>query len=190
MISTAKSVTPGKRPVVVTCSSELTTQVDELGILDDAIKVVVSTEAIQNWTSFESLMSPQASSADDGKVEFGDRIVDGLVVFTSGTTSKPKGCFSQHPMLTNTFESGTMMGPDSKLCCALPNNHAMGHLSCSRCHTAGTALIYPGPGFQAHAVMQTLLREKITQVSELSPHCRQMFCSWLGPRLKWARWIG
>ena len=164
MIDTARSVTPGKRPVVVTCSSEVTTQLDELGVLGDAVKVVISAEAIQNWTSFEALMSPQAASAANSEVHSRDKIVDGLVVFTSGTTSKPKGCFTQHPMLAHTYETDTMMGPDAKICSIVPNNHSMGHLTCSITHTGGTALVYPGPGFQADAVMQTMVREKITQV--------------------------
>lgn len=185
MIDTARSVAPEKRPVVVTCSSELTTRVDDLGIFGDAVKVVVSTEAIPNWTSFEALMSPQAPSAEDGEVNSQGKIIEGLVVFTSGTTSKPKGCFTQYPMLTHVFETDAMMALDDKLCCVVPNNHAMGHLTCSICHTGGTALIYPGPGFQADAVMQTLLREKVTQVRKLLPRpIRSMdhLESWVGTR--------
>jgi acyl-CoA synthetase (AMP-forming)/AMP-acid ligase II len=170
MWKTASSVVPGKRSVLITSSPDMITPLEELSVFKDSIKIVVSTSEVQDgWIPFEKIMSAPAL---DGPAfingEAADVIVDGIVLFTSGTTSMPKGCFKKFPAFAYFFEvSRTLKGEDDmhagdRVCGVLPNNHSMGHYWLPMTFTIGASMIYPGPGFQTDVMLKTMYREKIT----------------------------
>jgi len=120
------------------------------------------------WTWQEFLgFADQASAADlkkrQSQLQFDDPI---NIQFTSGTTGNPKGAtLTHHNILNNGYfvgESQRLTEKD-RLVIPVPLYHCfgmvMGNLGCI---THGTAMIYPGEGFDPKAVLQAVHQEKAT----------------------------
>ena len=88
------------------------------------------------------------------------------IQFTSGTTGAPKGAtLTHHNILNNGFFIGEAMKltPDDKLCIPVPLYHCFGMvLGNLACTTHGTAMVYPGEGFDPLATLQTVAEERCT----------------------------
>ncbi|CDG81244.1 AMP-binding enzyme family protein [Janthinobacterium agaricidamnosum NBRC 102515 = DSM 9628] len=88
------------------------------------------------------------------------------IQFTSGTTGAPKGAtLTHHNILNNGFFIGEAMrltGHD-RLCIPVPLYHCFGMvLGNLACVTHGAAMVYPGEGFDAKAVLETVQAERCT----------------------------
>ncbi len=88
------------------------------------------------------------------------------IQFTSGTTGAPKGAtLTHHNILNNGFFIGEAMRltESDKLCIPVPLYHCFGMvLGNLACVTHGAAMVYPGEGFDAKAVLETVQSEKCT----------------------------
>ena len=88
------------------------------------------------------------------------------VQFTSGTTGAPKGAtLTHHNILNNGFFIGEAMKltPRDRLCIPVPLYHCFGMvLGNLACTTHGTAMVYPGEGFDPLATLQTVAEERCT----------------------------
>ena len=111
-------------------------------------------------------------SSDDGgarlaevgaRLQFDDPI---NIQFTSGTTGLPKGAtLSHHSILNNGFFVGQAMRltENDRLCIPVPLYHCFGMvLGNLAAVTHGAAMIYPGEGFDAAAVLETVQAERCT----------------------------
>jgi fatty-acyl-CoA synthase len=98
-----------------------------------------------------------------GKLQFDDPI---NIQFTSGTTGAPKGAtLTHHNILNNGYFIGEAMKltPQDKLCIPVPLYHCFGMvLGNLACTTHGTAMVYPGEGFDPLATLQTVAEERCT----------------------------
>jgi fatty-acyl-CoA synthase len=98
-----------------------------------------------------------------GQLQFDDPI---NIQFTSGTTGAPKGAtLSHHNILNNGFFIGEAqrLGPEDKVCIPVPLYHCFGMvLGNLACITHGSAMVYPGGGFDPLAVLQTVHEERCT----------------------------
>lgn len=98
-----------------------------------------------------------------GTLQFDDPI---NIQFTSGTTGAPKGAtLTHHNILNNGFFIGEAMKltPQDKLCIPVPLYHCFGMvLGNLACTTHGTAMVYPGEGFDPLATLQTVAEERCT----------------------------
>lgn len=88
------------------------------------------------------------------------------IQFTSGTTGSPKGVTLSHRnILNNGYFTGRTLAltEQDRLCIPVPLYHCfgltMGNLACV---THGTAMIYPGEGFNPLATLQTVEAERCT----------------------------
>jgi fatty-acyl-CoA synthase len=96
-------------------------------------------------------------------VQFDDAV---NIQFTSGTTGAPKGAtLTHHNILNNGFFIGEAMrlSEADRLCIPVPLYHCFGMvLGNLACVTHGAAMVYPGEGFDAKAVLQTVQDERCT----------------------------
>lgn len=151
-----------KVSVVVVQDRSSASSIDQLDIPFQA-KISIS-DAGQAWILFEELMLPsnvtRAAKPLDSSVQ--SDIV--TILFTSGTTSLPKGC--PHTDLTlNAFMANLALGGSSEkdiFCSVLPNNHAMGYFYCLYHFCHGGAVVYPGPGFNSRLMLEALEAENCT----------------------------
>jgi fatty-acyl-CoA synthase len=97
------------------------------------------------------------------RLQFDDPI---NIQFTSGTTGAPKGAtLTHHNILNNGYFIGEAMKltPQDKLCIPVPLYHCFGMvLGNLACTTHGTAMVYPGEGFDPLATLQTVAEERCT----------------------------
>ncbi len=98
-----------------------------------------------------------------GQLQFDDPI---NIQFTSGTTGFPKGAtLTHHNILNNGFFIGEAMklGPDDRLCIPVPLYHCFGMvLGNLACLTHGSAMVYPGEGFDPLATLEAAEAERCT----------------------------
>ncbi|MGE0240512.1 MAG: AMP-binding protein [Parvibaculaceae bacterium] len=88
------------------------------------------------------------------------------IQFTSGTTGYPKGAtLTHHNILNNGYFIGETMRLSEKdrICIPVPLYHCFGMvLGNLACVTHGSAMVYPGEGFDPLAVLQTVEAERCT----------------------------
>jgi len=176
MIKTALMTTPGKTPVVIAGDFYTAVALDDLGLWSNAIKIIVSESSkLDGWTLFEKFMNDSAvNGSKETSSEYEhqpENIAQGTVLFTSGTTSMPKGIFAQQNNQAWFVEAWAKSRPPdgvfagSRFCCVLPNNHSFAHYMVLCAQSVGAAIVYPAPGFDTTAMLETLYQEKVTQVS-------------------------
>ena len=129
----------------------------------------LGAEQTPGMLNFDAVMDA-AGTADLEQLE---RIAAGLqfddavnIQFTSGTTGAPKGAtLTHHNILNNGFFIGEAMRltEQDKLCIPVPLYHCFGMvLGNLACVTHGAAMVYPGEGFDARAVLETVQAERCT----------------------------
>lgn len=172
MIQTAFLASQSKVSVVIAGTQRISKRIDSLGDLSHAIRVVSDdSAAINGWVPFSSLMDVSLQNAN-GHQQRNQKIWQnsGTVLFTSGTTSLPKGVFHRYSNYSHHLEGMKMLPdrgglpPNSKCCCVLPNNHLLAFYSHWNAYAWGAAWIFPGPVFQPDEMLKTLRRERITHI--------------------------
>ncbi len=98
-----------------------------------------------------------------GKLQFDDPI---NIQFTSGTTGAPKGAtLTHHNILNNGYFIGEAqrLSDQDKVCIPVPLYHCFGMvLGNLACVTHGSAMVYPGEGFDPLATLETVETERCT----------------------------
>jgi fatty-acyl-CoA synthase len=98
-------------------------------------------------------------------VQFDDLV---NIQFTSGTTGSPKGAtLTHHNLINNGFFCGETMRytQEDRLCIPVPLYHCFGNsIGVMACVTHGTAMVFPGEGFDPLAVLQTVQEERCTSL--------------------------
>jgi fatty-acyl-CoA synthase len=88
------------------------------------------------------------------------------IQFTSGTTGAPKGVTLSHRnIMNNGWFTGSALGlvPGDRLCLPVPLYHCFGMVTgVLACVAHGVALVLPGPGFDAAAVLEAVRTERCT----------------------------
>ena len=136
-----------------------------------ALKTVVKIGGAprMGWLDFADIACRASASSKGALSNFAAalRPVDPInIQFTSGTTGLPKGATLTHRnILNNAFFVGRQMrlGSGDRLCIPVPLYHCfgmvMGNLACV---AHGATMVYPGPGFDAASVLQTVESERCT----------------------------
>jgi fatty-acyl-CoA synthase len=119
--------------------------------------------------NFDDLTAPARAEAIASLARIGDALQFDEAIniqFTSGTTGVPKGAtLTHHNILNNGFFIGEAMRftERDRLCIPVPLYHCFGMvLGNLACVTHGAAMIFPGEGFDARAVLETVEAERCT----------------------------
>jgi fatty-acyl-CoA synthase len=136
--------------------------------LPDLRMVIQIGETAPGALAFEDVAkgAPDQLAALDalaGELQFDD---PANIQFTSGTTGSPKGVtLSHHNILNNGYFTGRAMrlAPEDRICIPVPLYHCfgmvMGDLAAV---TLGSAMVYPGEGFDPLATLKTVESERCT----------------------------
>jgi acyl-CoA synthetase (AMP-forming)/AMP-acid ligase II len=172
MINTVASTAPEKKLLIVAGDSHVADQVGSLGGVGNALKFVVGDRnPISNWSSFQELMEYPTDMEDSLVMTNGSTSKSSfeVVLFTSGTTSLPKGCkwdsSTLISILTMRANLAGYMKPGDKWGIVLPNNHAIGFVSLVTSHAFGGAVVFPGATFVPAPMLSILRLEKCTHTS-------------------------
>jgi fatty-acyl-CoA synthase len=133
------------------------------------IAILLGSNAVPGFIPFDSVYT-MGTNTDRARLaelalrlQFDDPI---NIQFTSGTTGVPKGAtLTHHNILNNGYFIGEAMKltPQDKLCIPVPLYHCFGMvLGNLACTTHGTAMVYPGEGFDPLATLQTVAEERCT----------------------------
>jgi acyl-CoA synthetase (AMP-forming)/AMP-acid ligase II len=162
--------------VVIVGSPESAAAFDALACQSERtlLKISAGDAALNGWVSFSELLSVDAERNGEAAPTNSDpnhTMVDSLsignphdhdalvtVLFTSGTTSLPKGCPHTNRTL-NAFMKNLALGgcsSDDVFCGVLPNNHAMGYFYVLHFFCEGGSVVYPSPSFQADQMAKAL----------------------------------
>jgi fatty-acyl-CoA synthase len=136
--------------------------------LPDLRTVIQIGEQAPGTLAFEAVAKGDESSlaaldALSGELQFDD---PANIQFTSGTTGSPKGVtLSHHNILNNGYFTGRAMRlrPEDRICIPVPLYHCfgmvMGNLAAV---TLGSAMVYPGEGFDPLTTLKTVESERCT----------------------------
>jgi acyl-CoA synthetase (AMP-forming)/AMP-acid ligase II len=171
MLNTVVLASSNKPLVFIAGSVEIATQIDSLNISRGTPKFGVFSDPSNGWAPFESLISKPVGSKSIANLslESAEGASARLVLFTSGTTSLPKGCM----WTADAFGSFIVVReglidaiqPDDKCCIVVPNNHALGCAFLGFSLFYGAAIVYPGPAFVPGAMMSGLRDEQCTHTA-------------------------
>ena len=158
--------------LVVAEDDETASQLDKIDSSLISHKYMLSNPSPDSgWHSFGMLLHDLGPQAFPSSVESTSSAATGndivTILFTSGTTSMPKGVPHTDTTL-NAFCQNLSLGGRSErhvFCSVLPNNHAMGYFYTLHFMMNGSAVVYPGPAFEASSVVGALAAEKPTHTA-------------------------
>lgn len=133
----------------------------DAGLLDKVI--VLDGENLpdyaESWETFEARASAEADPGPN------DADAVALILYTSGTTSNPKGARHTHNTFGAEFESTAYERlPDARALCLYPAGHTAGTLNLFRCFFVPEANFVLAE-WDARLAVDTIEREKITRIS-------------------------
>jgi fatty-acyl-CoA synthase len=133
------------------------------------IVIQIGTRGIAGSFAFADVAAAGGAAEREALRALGERLQfdDPInIQFTSGTTGAPKGAtLTHHNILNNGFftAEGMRLTEEDRLCIPVPLYHCFGMvMGVLGCVTHGAAMIFPGEGFDALAVLQALAEERCT----------------------------
>jgi acyl-CoA synthetase (AMP-forming)/AMP-acid ligase II len=190
MLATIMEGTGGQPPILIAFEQEIF-ESEPLKSVHSFAKIVVSTVGRQPQSEgvlFGDLMSTREIDGNADGCQQDERPTDDEILFTSGSTSRPKGIKIEHPILSLGMRDfaetpGCETQPGDLWLALTPNNHGMGRgtLTSSMCFGAGT--VYPSFYFNVEDAADALLRERCTHAA-LVPTFIRLLADAVGPRLR------
>ncbi|RGP62441.1 hypothetical protein FSPOR_9288 [Fusarium sporotrichioides] len=126
---------------------------------------ITGTPLNKSWTPFSALFDYERELELNRDYDMHESPV--VILFTSGTTSKPKGVGHTDTTL-NAFCQNLALGGVSEanvFCSVLPNNHAMGYFFPLHYMMHGGAVVFPSPTFHASETVKALEIERATHTA-------------------------
>lgn len=129
------------------------------------IKLVASGCGVTDWEPLDNFR--EMPDAPETKVEDQDMESTALVLFTSGTTSLPKGCPHSHKTIAAICHSTALnfeLDENRKSCNVMPMFHLGGVIESLPIWAVGGTVVYPSKQFDAQSTLEAIEREKCTDM--------------------------
>jgi acyl-CoA synthetase (AMP-forming)/AMP-acid ligase II len=155
--------------VVIVQDSKTSEKLDNMGRSFILNLTLSETSPDSSWTSLTSIFAAESTKLEHDRANTvgAYRMADVVtILFTSGTTSKPKGVPHNSTTL-NAFCQNLSFGGRSHehvFCSCLPNNHAMGYFFTLHFMMNGGAVVYPSPSFDGPSIIKGINAERATHV--------------------------
>lgn len=168
MIKTAFVSCRTSSAIVFADSSETAAKLDGFDSFSNAQRIITAS-TYQRWLPFASLIdesAPHNVLPDHHLIEEKHR--DSAIMFTSGTTSLPKGLHWHYPGLAWFSEVRSHLGDRYAMrngdvfLVTVPNNHAMGFALSAIALGMGSTLVYPSPYFEPNTFVKIAQAERCT----------------------------
>lgn len=127
------------------------------------IRLVASGCGVADWEPLDDFL--QMPDAPETKVEDQDMEDTALVLFTSGTTSLPKGCPHSNKTIAAICQSAALnfeLDESRKSCNVMPLFHLGGVIESLPIWAVGGTVVYPSKQFDAQSTLEAIEREKCT----------------------------
>ena len=127
------------------------------------IRLVASGCGVTGWEPLDDFL--QMSDAPETKVEHQDMESTALVLFTSGTTSLPKGCPHSNKTIAAMCHSAALnfeLDENRKSCNVMPMFHLGGVIESLPIWAVGGTVVYPSEQFDGQSTLEAIEREKCT----------------------------
>lgn len=137
-------------------------------------KFIAGSESVEGLPGWENLTDVLASAQfnDNLRIDCEDTSSDDpedptMVIFTSGTTSLPKGCAHTQRTMTSCVRSqrmGLNLSPDRACVNHIPISHVFGINYCQSYWGAGCKVVFPSESFSPGPTLKAIHLEQITNV--------------------------
>ena len=129
------------------------------------IRLVVSGCGVTEWEALDDFL--QMPEAPETKIDDQDMEDIALVLFTSGTTSLPKGCPHSNKTIAAICHSAARnfeLDENRKSCNVMPAFHLGGVIESLPIWAVGGTVVYPSEQFDAQSTLEAIEREKCTDM--------------------------
>ncbi|KAG2413222.1 hypothetical protein HFD88_002411 [Aspergillus terreus] len=168
MVDTAIAYQSAEQCVILAATDADARKVNEhLSLPADSLKILCDTRENQpGWVPLSSLLDantngdePQCASTESEEIS---------ILFTSGTTSLPKGCPIKPARWLNNLQASLSLGsvsPSDRVAVPVPANHAFGFICTMLPLIRGACVVFSGAKFEPRATAEGLHREMCTHIA-------------------------
>lgn len=147
--------------VVMASASEIASHVDQLQLPPNNVKIALDGFK-EGWVPFSNLL------VENNTISISPPGEERMVNFTSGTTSRPKGCLIRADRWFNALGECMMwkdLSPGEKVAVPLPNSHAWGQINIFLPLLKGGCLVFAGYKFDPPALAEAIVREQCANLA-------------------------
>ncbi|KAG0156372.1 hypothetical protein PDIDSM_3550 [Penicillium digitatum] len=151
----------GHQKIVVIAAADIAKSIDQLILPQSSVKIAFD-ESVPGWITFESLMEPAKIKTCQSSTPAES------ILFTSGSTSRPKGCQISADRWFNSLQGAIGLGqlePTDVTAFLLPNHHAYGHICMIMPLLRGSCLVIASPEFHLQTAAHAITHERCTTLA-------------------------
>lgn len=168
MVDTVIGYQSAERCAILAATDADARKVDEhLSLPENSLKILCDTRENQpGWVPISSLLDADPNGDEQQCPSTESEEIS--ILFTSGTTSAPKGCVIKPARWLNNLCASLSLGsvsPSDSVAVPVPANHAFGFICTMLPLIRGACVVFPGAKFEPRATAEALHQEMCTHVA-------------------------
>jgi acyl-CoA synthetase (AMP-forming)/AMP-acid ligase II len=191
MIKTAFLQCSSNKAVVFADGPETAAKLEEFEQLANAQKILAGTEDRTGWDTFTSILnSSKPTQPLPDYRNFRKTDTDSIILFTSGTTSLPKGCHWHYPAMSYFVHVREKLGVrfatknGDAFASSVPNNHAIGCFFIVIALITGAKQVYATASFEPTTFLKIAQAERCTHTTAVPTMIYAMVLTKAAQKLK------